>query len=66
MANKELQKLENQIHKLVKLSSQLQEANQHLLKKNTLLKKENTNIFNAVKKTKDKIKRLVSHLEGKK
>tara|TARA_B100001750_G_scaffold128241_1_gene101834 strand:- start:80 stop:280 length:201 start_codon:yes stop_codon:yes gene_type:complete len=66
MANKELQKLENQIHKLVKLSSQLQEANQHLLKKNTLLKKENTNIFNAVTKTKDKIKRLVSHLEGEK
>ncbi len=65
MANKELQKLENKIHKLIKLSSQLQEANQHLLQKNSFLKKENTSLFNVVEQTKTKIKKLVNRLEEK-
>tara|TARA_B100000029_G_C17103064_1_gene788622 strand:- start:109 stop:306 length:198 start_codon:yes stop_codon:yes gene_type:complete len=65
MANKELQKLENKIHKLIKLSSQLQEANQHLLQKNSFLKKENTSLFNVVEQTKTKIKKLANRLEEK-
>ena len=34
MTNEDLQNLEDQIQRLVRLSSQLQESNQHLLKKN--------------------------------
>ena len=64
MTNEDLQNLEDQIQRLIRLSSQLQESNQHLLKKNKNLQLQNNKLLNAVSETKTKIKNLISKIEN--
>lgn len=63
MTNEDLQNLEDQIQRLIRLSSQLQESNQHLLKKNKNLQLQNNKSLNSVSETKIKIKNLIHKLK---
>ena len=63
MTNEDLQNLEDQIQRLIRLSSQLQESNQHLLKKNKNLQLQNNKLLNSVSETKIKIKNQIHKLK---
>ena len=63
MTNEDLQNLEDQIQRLIRLSSQLQESNQHLLKKNKNLQFQNNKLLNSVSETKTKIRNLIHKLK---
>ena len=63
MTNEDLQNLEDQIQRLIRLSSQLQESNLHLHKKNKNLQLQNNKLLNSVSETKTKIRNLINKLK---
>ena len=65
MSQSELQKLEKNVQTLVELSSQLKEANQSLLNKNTKLQEDNAKINSRLLTAQSKITKLISNIKDK-
>ena len=65
MSDKEFNALESQVRMLVKLSKQLKESNNHLLKKNVNLTNREQELSKTLKSSKERIEKLILKLKQK-
>jgi len=64
MTEKDFNALEEQVEKLIKLSKQLKESNNHLLKKNVDLANREQELTLALNSSKERISKLIKRLKG--
>jgi|TARA_B110000495_G_scaffold138445_1_gene121495 hypothetical protein len=66
MSDQNFEILETEIKELIKLSTQLKEANDHLSKKNTGLLEKNKKLNGTLDTTKTKVQKVINKLKSQK
>ena len=66
MSDQNFEILETEIKELIKLSTQLTEANDHLSKKNTGLLEKNKKLNGTLATTKTKVQKVINKLKSQK
>ena len=66
MSDHNFEKLETEVKELIKLSTQLKEANNHLSKKNTDLVEKNKKLKGTLDVTKTNVEKVIKKLKSKK
>lgn len=66
MSDQNFEILETQVKELIKLSTQLKEANDHLSKKNIDLVGKNKELKNTLDTTKTKVEKVIKRLKSQK
>ena len=66
MSDKNFEILEIQVKELIKLSTQLKEANDHLSKKNSDLLRKNKKLQGSLDATKTKVEKVIKKLKSQK
>ena len=66
MSDHNFEILETEVKELIKLSTQLKEANNHLSKKNTDLVKKNKKLKGTLDVTKTNVEKVIKKLKSKK
>ena len=66
MSDQNFKILESEVKELIKLSTQLKEANDHLSKKNTDLLEKNTKLKVTLDTTKTKVEKVIKKLKSQK
>jgi hypothetical protein len=66
MSDQNFEILETQVKELIKLSTQLKEANDHLSKKNSDLLRKNKKLQGSLDATKTKVEKVIKKLKSQK